>query len=544
MGSATTELREGAPIASGRRRLRVTVQLSAWWQPAWICGAVELMAAEHDLSLVVAPPDHAEPAPDTRREKLSTPLSRWFHRFDRRILLDPDAFQLVDLQPLAERLGLTPTPADAGPVADVVVDFTGEAGVADAVRPRAGIWRVQVGAIGLEPAGTWEVLAGNPITRSTIAVRETARSPERLCWPTYLGTDPVSVRRSRNGAHWKAGLHLAHALRACADELPAPVVEPDRVVPGAAALDRRVLGWSGRYAGVKWRERSAREQWCLAYHLDAAAGGSAGGSPHGVIADYTTLAPPPDRLWADPFPVGAGSDHLVFFEEQRFDSPRAHIAVADIDAAGRVFPGRPVLERPYHLSYPFVFSYQGTHFMIPETADNRTIELYRASRFPDEWTLERVMLRDIFAVDATLWQEGARWWLFAGVGIPGAEVWDDLCIFTSDSPLGEWQPHPRNPVKSDVRCSRPAGNLFVQDGALYRPAQICVPRYGYGIALQRVDRLDQTGYAESEVTRLLPDPRRGMIGVHTMNRTGRLSVIDWQRHLRRPLREIVRPGTA
>jgi transcriptional regulator GlxA family with amidase domain len=37
---------------------------------------------------------------------------------------------------------------------------------------------------------------------------------------------------------------------------------------------------------------------------------------------------------------------------------------------------------------------------------------------------------------------------------------DELSLFYAESPLGPWTPHPRNPVKSDVRGSRPAGGLF------------------------------------------------------------------------------------
>src|SRR5207253_8229013 len=49
---------------------------------------------------------------------------------------------------------------------------------------------------------------------------------------------------------------------------------------------------------------------------------------------------------------------------------------------------------------------------------------------------------------------------------------DELHLFHAERLTGDWQPHPRNPVKSDARSARPAGSLFVRDGALYRPAQV------------------------------------------------------------------------
>ena len=106
---------------------------------------------------------------------------------------------------------------------------------------------------------------------------------------------------------------------------------------------------------------------------------------------------------------------------------------------------------------------------------------------------------------------GSAWWMH---------------LFYADRLLGEWRPHPKNPVKSDARSSRPAGALFTRNGVLYRPAQVCVPRYGSGLAIQRVLKLTPQDYTERQVERLLADPAAGLFGLHTMNRAGDLTVVD------------------
>jgi hypothetical protein len=60
---------------------------------------------------------------------------------------------------------------------------------------------------------------------------------------------------------------------------------------------------------------------------------------------------------------------------------------------------------------------------------------------------------------------------------------------------------------------RPAGQLFVHSGALYRPAQIGVPRHGAGLSINRVLRLTPEDYAERQVERILP-----LEGMRTVNR--------------------------
>jgi hypothetical protein len=185
-----------------------------------------------------------------------------------------------------------------------------------------------------------------------------------------------------------------------------------------------------------------------------------------------------------------------------------------------------VLEREYHLSYPFLIEQDGELFMVPETHQNRTVELYRCIGFPDRWRLERVLLRGASCADATLHRENGNWWMFVTIGVDGAEAHDELYLFCADRLEGEWKPHPGNPVKSDARCARPAGKLYQRDGILYRPAQIGAPLYGSGVSINRVLQLSPHAYLEQEVERVLPRRSEGQLGIHTLNRAGDLSVID------------------
>lgn len=40
------------------------------------------------------------------------------------------------------------------------------------------------------------------------------------------------------------------------------------------------------------------------------------------------------------------------------------------------------MERPYHLSYPFLFEYGEQLYMLPESAENRSLDVYRYTHFP------------------------------------------------------------------------------------------------------------------------------------------------------------------
>jgi len=393
-------------------------------------------------------------------------------------------------------------------------------------RARYGVWRFCFGAdgaLGEALAGMPEVAAAEPISASGLKVRLAADRPARLAYQSWSRTYPFSVARNRDQMLRKTAEFAYRAVRelhragegwlARLREVPERPAPPRS--PGVGDLARIVARLAHR--GV---ERALNiEQWFLAYRF--------GGRVSASLEGFTRLMPPKDRDWADPFVVEKSGRYYIFFEELPYAAGKAHIAMLELDRAGRVSAPQRVLEADHHLSYPYVFEHDGQLWMLPESARNRRVELYRCVDFPLQWKRERVLLDDVRLVDATLYRTADRWWMFANSAAAGSRMFDDeLHLFHAERLSGEWRPHPKNPVKSDARSSRPAGALFSRNGALYRPAQVCVPRYGAGLAIHRILKLTPEDYAERLVERMLPPPESGLFGLHTMNRAGDLLVVD------------------
>jgi hypothetical protein len=220
----------------------------------------------------------------------------------------------------------------------------------------------------------------------------------------------------------------------------------------------------------------------------------------------------------------------LFFERFSYDARLGSIWVVSVDASGRgVGPPRPVLERDYHLSYPFVFRHGRDVFMIPESVQNRTVDLYRARRFPDEWQLEETLFSGLRAVDSTIYEDDGRLWLFANIAVDGASLDDDLHLFSGSKVTGPWQPHRANPIVATVRRARPAGRLFRDGQRLIRPSQDCSGRYGGAIVLNRVDVLSTREYRETVIGRVEPIWQPKLSGTHTLNVLDSLEAIDGRR---------------
>lgn len=261
-------------------------------------------------------------------------------------------------------------------------------------------------------------------------------------------------------------------------------------------------------------------QWTLKYRIGK-----------GISRDFTQykkLVPTRGGWWADPFIVYHEDTYHLFFEDALYDKNNADISVISIKQDGTASDPRPCLVRPYHLSYPFVFFWEGHYYMIPESKSNKTIEIYKATRFPDEWEFHGNLMENIEAVDTTLYFHNNKWWLFTNIMQQrNFSIDNELSIFYADSPLGnDWIPHAMNPVISDVRRARPAGRIYEHEGKIIRPSQDGSVRYGYGIRLNEIITLTETEYQEREIEFIEPSWRKMLWGTHTIAHTGDLTVID------------------
>ena len=198
-----------------------------------------------------------------------------------------------------------------------------------------------------------------------------------------------------------------------------------------------------------------QEHWAIALRrvgeADAVASARAWQPP-----DFATLPHDGRRFQADPFPFTHDGRDYVFFEDFPYATRKGVIAMVELDAAGRASPMRVVLERPEHLSYPFVFAHEGETYMLPEMSAARRVQLFRADPFPDRWVADHVLIDGAVIADATLIEHDGRWWLFGTQSGDSGSSWDALALFHAPHPFGPWTPNAGNPVLIDAGAARPA----------------------------------------------------------------------------------------
>jgi len=197
---------------------------------------------------------------------------------------------------------------------------------------------------------------------------------------------------------------------------------------------------------------------------------------------------------ADPFMIRECDQWYMFFEVYNGDSRKGEIGLATSNDGFKWDYNQIVLREPFHLSYPYVFKWHDEYFMVPESVQDSSIRLYRATRFPFEWSLAKIMLRGEFHDSSILYKDD-RFWLFTCTDA-SCKV---LNLYTSGDLTGQWVEHPKSPIVSgNVHIARPGGRILALDDYIVRFAQDCYPIYGSSVRAFKITELNNDDYSESE----------------------------------------------
>lgn len=234
---------------------------------------------------------------------------------------------------------------------------------------------------------------------------------------------------------------------------------------------------------------------------------------------------PKNQFWADPFLFNHNNEMYTFFENYDYKKSRGKISCGKV-VAGKIENVTDVLDLKYHLSYPFVFKEEEDIYMIPETQQTKRIEIYKCTRFPDQWELFSTAMEGESVVDTTYFKDdfGQRW-LFLCKGIIDKV---ELYIYKIDSlKMENLQSHKMNPICIDARNARSAGPLFKYNGNYYRPSQFnAYGIYGFGLNINVIKKLNLDEYLEETVTTIEPNFRKGIVATHHVHQLDNIFILD------------------
>ena len=248
--------------------------------------------------------------------------------------------------------------------------------------------------------------------------------------------------------------------------------------------------------------------------------------------DHLAVKPielPKKEFWADPFLFQYKKEYYVFFENYSYETKKGKISCGIIKDE-KVTDVVDVLDLKYHLSFPYIFKEGSDIFLMPETADNKRLEIYKCIDFPTEWELystafEGEMVADAFFYDD---RDGQKWIFLNKQADESAPMNSELFIYKTDSiKLENLQPHAQNPVIIDSRIARNGGAIFEFENQMYRPSQRNIDGiYGRSLNINKIEKLTLDEYIEKNVRIIENDSSNKFEGMHHLHQLDTYFVFD------------------
>ena len=249
-----------------------------------------------------------------------------------------------------------------------------------------------------------------------------------------------------------------------------------------------------------------------------------------ALHELTPVSMPKNVFWADPFLYKHENSLYVIFENYSYKTRRGKISAAKVieEKTGKysVTDVQDVFDFNYHLSYPHIIDEDGQLYLIPETYQNKRLEVYRCIHFPGKWELYATAFKGEEIVDTTYFRdEKGDKWLFIN---KGCSFDSELHIYKIDSlKLENITAHRLNPVILDCRKARSGGAIFKLNNEYYRPSQInTYDIYGRGLQISKIRKLTLDEFEDENVISIEPNFLKGLIGIHHLHQLGNNFVFD------------------
>lgn len=213
--------------------------------------------------------------------------------------------------------------------------------------------------------------------------------------------------------------------------------------------------------------------------------------------------------YADPFVVEHEGQPWLLVEEYRYGHNRGRLLAMRIHAGAsdgapaaspRCGPPEPVPVGDVHASFPLVFHDRGRAWLLPETCERMSIDVYAFDHFPSGTRLHRRLMYGVDAADSVLFEHDGRWWLMTSLREPGMSNRYLALFHAPHWDTADWTPHPVNGQRlygdrawSWGRC---AGAVHRVQGKLLRPIHASQRCYGEKIEWRHITQLTPDDFSE------------------------------------------------
>lgn len=265
----------------------------------------------------------------------------------------------------------------------------------------------------------------------------------------------------------------------------------------------------------KLYDKITRDRWEIGF-VEGGLASVMGNQPlcvHWLKHDYK------DRWFADPFILDVTeSEILVLAEEFRYEEAKGRIALLVVDK--RSYELRKldiVLELETHLSFPAIWRENDSVYVYPESWQSGMLCLYELNGCHCD-AGKKIALCEEPMADAIITDRFGKRQLFS------VQENDKLRVYNLNLATGLFELSYMKPFGRAT--ARNAGDFFEYEGKVYRPAQVCVERYGEAVEIQEVIFDSNQNYCFLPYKTLYSCHPSLDTGLHTLNCFKGFVVID------------------
>lgn len=239
-----------------------------------------------------------------------------------------------------------------------------------------------------------------------------------------------------------------------------------------------------------------------------------------------------EENWADPFIVKADDGTYDVFYEKFYDYPGVgSIWRMKINENLEILNHEEVLDRDFHLSYPYILKENGKFYIIPETAEIGKLSCYEYNHAENK-IIKTNHLIDQALHDATFLKHNGKYWVFGMQRSKDNRDMYESWVYHADELDGQYISHIQNPCKVSLKGTRPAGDFIRINGDVYRPVQDCEKEYGKSIIINKLKKICESSIEEDyHMTIEIKNKKqnKGVTRIHTLNMADNIVIVDGHR---------------
>lgn len=229
-----------------------------------------------------------------------------------------------------------------------------------------------------------------------------------------------------------------------------------------------------------------------------------------------------DRWFADPFILDVTNDEFVVLVEEWYDPiQRGRISKLIVDRNTYELKSLKVMiDEGFHMSFPAITRKPDGIYIQPECGATHRLVEYKYNEEQDLFEKKNVIC-DLPLTDSvrnTLFNED----LMFSTKLPDANG-KELGIYYWNKSQSRYQI--KDYYHFQENLSRMAGNFFVCNGKIYRPAQVCIESYGDAVSIQEVTYNNEK-WNFRELRRIYSPHPDMDLGFHTFNVYNGIIVVD------------------